>query len=290
MKVLVTGATGFTGSHVVPLLLERGHDLRCLVRESSNRSGMAAPEVEWVVGDLGDFRSLCTALAGVDALVNVASLGLGHAPNIIDALQAASVDRAVFVSTTAVFTKLNAQSKAVRLAAEDTIRQCLVAYTILRPTMIYGSSRDRNICRLIRYIRRWPVLPVAGSGEYLQQPVYVGDVAWAIARALTSAVTVGRSYNIPGGTVLSYNQVVDTVSALQGRRVAKLHIPRRPAVGGLSLLERLIRRLPIRSEQLLRLNEHKVFDYSAAAKDFGYAPRSFEAGIRLELKDMFGDD
>ena len=89
-------------------------------------------------------------------------------------------------------------------------------YTILRPTMIYGTSRDRKMCRLIRYLARWSVLPVIGIGEHLQQPVYVADVAAAVLQAIESAATIGRAYNLSGGTVLTFNKVVDTPSCLAG--------------------------------------------------------------------------
>ena len=148
MKVLVTGATGFTGSYVIPVLLEHGIQVRCYVRSSSNRGFLPASSVEWAVGDIGDEQSLSEALEGVDAFVNIASLGVGHAETIVNT-SAKQVKRAIYVSTTALFTTLPAKSKLVRLAAEDTITKSALDYTILRPTMIYGSSRDRNICRLI---------------------------------------------------------------------------------------------------------------------------------------------
>src|ERR1700716_3066834 len=98
--------------------------------------------------------------------------------------------------STAVNTSLNAPSKSIRLAAEATIRGSGLAYTILRPTMIFGSSRDRNICRLVRYLNRWPVIPIFGDGEHLQQPVYVADLASAICQSLESETAIGQTYNI----------------------------------------------------------------------------------------------
>ena len=72
---------------------------------------------------------------------------------------------------------MNAKSKKVRLAAENTIETSGLKYTILRPTMIYGSPRDRNMWRLIRFMRYSPIVPIFGDGNYLQQPIFVGDVA-----------------------------------------------------------------------------------------------------------------
>ena len=142
------------------------------------------------------------------------------------------------------------------------------------------------MCRLIGYIRRWPVILIFGSGEHLQQPVYVGDVALAVMHALESPKTIGKRYNVSGFAPLTFNQVLDTISGLIGRKVRKLHLPASPVVGALSILERLPFRLPIKAEQVLRLNENKAFDYFEAAEDFGYRPRSLAEGITLELQEM----
>jgi nucleoside-diphosphate-sugar epimerase len=286
MKVFVTGGTGFTGSHVLPLLLKNGFEVRCLYRPTSDRDVLlrTQPEIEWALGDVSDPRALATAMQGTDALVNIASLGFGHADSIISAAKEAGIQRTIFVSTTAIFTQLNAGSKTVRLAAEHAIESSGLQYTILRPTMIYGSPRDRNMWRLIRFMRYSPVVPVFGDGNYLQQPIFVGDVAQAILGCLCSDQTVGKSYNIAGKTPLTYNQVIDTIAEQMNKRVWKVHFPSLPVVCLLKFLEKLHIPFPLKAEQVLRLNENKDFSYEEAENDFKFSPSSFEEGIRLELK------
>jgi len=282
MKVFVTGATGFTGSCVVPLLLKNGFEVRCLYRASSDRSPLNGLEVEWALGDVSDTASLTSAMQGMDALVNIASLGFGHADSIIRAAKDAGIKRAVFISTTAIFTQLNASSKKVRVAAELAIETSGLKYTILRPTMIYGSSRDRNMWRLIKFMRLSPIIPIFGDGKYLQQPIYVDDVAAAVLGCLKSDVTIGKSYNIAGKHALTYNEVIDTLAKAMNKRVWKLHIPSKPVVGTLKLFEKIRIPFPIKAEQVLRLNENKDFSYAEAQKDFGFSPLSFEEGIGIE--------
>jgi len=181
---------------------------------------------------------------------------------------------------------LNAGSKSVRLAAEDAIHSSGLDFTILRPTMIYGSPRDRNMWRLIRLLRISPVMPIFGDGQSLQQPIFVDDVAQAVLRALQTDATIGKSYNIAGKSPLTYNQVIDTVAASLGKRIWKLHLPYMPIVRTLQFIERLRIRLPIKAEQVLRLNENKDFSYAEAQRDFGFSPRSFEEGIGLEVAEV----
>ena len=286
MKVFVTGGTGFTGSCVLPLLLKNGYEVRCLYRSGSDRSALLRlqPAIEWALGDLSDPQALSASMQGTDSLVNIASLGFGHADSILRAAKDVQIQRAVFVSTTAIFTQLNAKSKQVRLAAESAIETSGLKYTILRPTMIYGSPRDRNMWRLIRLMRDSPVVPVFGDGNYLQQPIYVGDVAQAIVGCLCNDQAVGKSYNIAGKAPLTYNQVIDTIAGLMNKRIWKAHIPSTPVVGLLKFFERLHIPLPVKAEQVLRLNENKNFNYEEAERDFGFRPSSFEEGIKWELE------
>src|SRR5215207_3976544 len=284
MRVFVTGATGFTGSRVVPLLLKSGYEICCLYRASSDRSLLSDPKIEWALGDISDSQPLTTAMQGANALVNIASLGFGHADSIISAAKIAGIQRAIFISTTAIFTQLNAPSKKTRMAAELAIKTSGLKYTILRPTMIYGSDRDRNMWRLICFMRYSPIVPIFGDGKYLQQPIYVDDVAQAVVSCLSNDNTIGKSYNIAGKHPLTYNEVIDTIARQLNKRVWKFHVPSKPIVSLLRLFEKVHIPFPIKAEQVLRLNENKDFSYAEAQRNFGFSPLSFEEGIKLELK------
>lgn len=285
MKILVTGATGFTGERVLPLLEGKG-EIRCFVRPNSNVQKIEELGYELAYGDLDDLISLKMAMSGCNVLINIASIGFGHAPSVVKAAEKTAIKRAIFISTTALFTQLNANSKTERQQAEDCIKASQLDWTILRPTMIYGSPRDRNMCRLARYLKRWPGIPVFGNGEFLQQPVYVDDVAAAVVDAVSTAQTIGKAYNIPGAEAITFNKGIDIVCSLLNRRVIKIHLPVSPAILILQLFEHTGLPMPLKAEQILRLNEHKAFDFGDAQRDFGYCPRSFSEGILLELKEM----
>ena len=145
--------------------------------------------------------------------------------------------------------------------------------------------------RLVRWLDRWPVLPVFGNGNSLQQPVHVSDVAWAVVQALEEIATIGRQFNISGAAPLTYNDVARLTAQALGRRVQRFHIPAQPIVTALKATERLGITLPIKAEQVLRLNEDKAFSHTEAADVFGYSPVGFDQGIRQEV-ELFrsGDD
>jgi len=286
MKVLVTGATGFTGRHTVPKLVQEGYDVFCFVRKSSDLSCLPLEDVNLIQGNLDDKESLIQALEGVDILVNIASLGFGHAPNIVDAAVKEEINRAIFFSTTSIFTTLDPESKEIRLRAEKRIRNSNLKYTILRPTMIYGTPRDRNISRFIRFVHKFPVFPIFGSGDYSLQPVHVDDVGEAVVNSLRSPVTIGKAYNISGGSVLTLVELVDEIANLLKKSVHKVHLPAKPFITFLKGLEIFSLPLPITSEQIQRFNEDKVFDHGRAKSDFDFSPRAFRVGLKDEIRSM----
>jgi uncharacterized protein YbjT (DUF2867 family) len=241
-------------------------------------------EAEVRSGDLGDAASLDRWLDGCASLVYCASMGFGHVPAVVAACERAGIRRAVFVSTTAIFTRLPAPSKSVRVAAEDAVTRSRLRWTIVRPTMIYGAPGDRNVERLLRFLRRSPVVPVPGSGRSLVQPVHVDDLAGAIVAAWASPAAEGRTYDLSGATPFPLDTMLDLAGAACGRRVRKVHLPLGSVAGTLGLLESLGARLPVRREQVLRLAEDKAFPHDAARRDLAFAPRPFEVGVREEAR------
>lgn len=283
-KVHITGGSGFLGRHVIPLLIARGHTVSALARSESAAESLSGLGATPVVGDLDDPVSIDQAFAdsGADALVNLASLGFGHAPTIVAAAEDAGIKRAVFVSTTAIFTNLNAGSKEMRQGAEAVIEASALGWTIIRPTMIYGTPRDRNMVRLLRLLRRTPFVPVPGGGNRLQQPVHVEDLAQAVVAVLDAPLSTGQAYDVAGPEALTFTQLIDQAGNAVGRHTRPVPVPLGPAVAAVRLYERMAPRPRLTAEQLERLAEDKVFDISAARRDLAFEPRPFAEGIRQE--------
>ncbi len=258
--------------------------MSALVRSDGARSRVEELGAEPIGGDLDDPASLDAAFAAseADALVNLASLGFGHAPMIVAAAEEAGICRAVFISTTAIFTSLDARSKAVRVAAEESIRSSTLEWTILRPTMIYGTPEDRNMARLVRLLGRTPVVPLPGGGERFQQPVHVDDLADTVVATLDRPVSIGRAYDVAGPEPLTLREVIEETAAAVGRSVRCVAVPLAPLVAAALVYERFSRNPRLRAEQLERLAEDKTFDIGPARADLGFDPRSFAAGIREE--------
>jgi nucleoside-diphosphate-sugar epimerase len=288
MNVHITGGTGFLGGFVVKRLLERDHRVTVLVR--SDLSARVATELGAtpVQGNLDNPPSVVAAFSEVvpDVLVNVASLGFGHAPAIIESAESVGIERALFVSTTSIFTELEPASKETRLLAEQLIQTSNLKWTIVRPTMIYGAPGDRNMARLLRFAKRSALIPLPGGGKGLQQPVHVEDLARVIVRATESSEAVMKIYDVAGPEPLSLRDVVVEAAGAVGRTPRFVPVPMWPLQAGMRLIEHTGVRAPVSAEQMSRLAEHKVFDISAARRDLDFRPRSFRDGIRDEAAQL----
>jgi nucleoside-diphosphate-sugar epimerase len=188
----------------------------------------------------------------------------------------------VVVSSTSAHSAYEFRS-GLYLRMEELVRESGLDYTIVRPTMIYGSELDKNMHRLLRSLDRSPVFPVFGSGENLWQPVYHEDCAEGVYEALVRPAAVGHSYDLPGSEPLTYLELVRTAAYSLGRKPRIVRLPLEPVRLALATAERLRLPLPIGSEQVLRLREDKAYPYDKAKRELGYAPRTFREGIALEV-------
>lgn len=292
INVLITGATGFTGSFIVKefQVFSEIYSVHILARSKEKVVSLGLDKYPIIVhyGCFEDGESFQNACKQIDIFVNAASLGFGHAPAIINILKKTGIKRAIFISTTGIFTNLNSSSKRIRLEAESLIENSKFDYTIVRPTMIFGTQQDRNICRLIRYIKKWPIIPVAGPGTYLMQPVYVSDLAKAIVTIAGQQSTINKTYTISGKDVVSYNQLICLIAGILNKNIFIIHFPLQVLTIIFSMYEKLVKNPKIKVEQLLRLNENKIFSYCEAESDFGYKPTPIKQVIFQEIQEMAG--
>jgi uncharacterized protein YbjT (DUF2867 family) len=292
MRLLVTGGSGFVGQRVVAAAVERGDKVIGLARSPRAAARLAGLGAAVVDGDLDDPAATreAFATAGADALLNLASLDFGHAGTVIEAAHAARLRRAVFVSTATAITTLDAPSRRIGLDAEAAIEASGLDWTIIRPTMIYGGPDDRNMCRLLGWLRRCPVVPLPGGGRALHQPVHVDDLAGLLLRAVTAEAAIGSRYDAAGPCPLPLREIVREAAGALGRPVVGVPVPLIGAARLAATAGRLTATLPERrrprlvtAAQVARLAEDKAFPIDAAVRDLGFAPRSFAAGIRAQV-------
>ena len=281
MKVLLTGGTGLLGGGLLNLFVTEGYEVRCLVRRESPNTARLDPErVEIIHGDAGEEDSLARALKGTDALLHVA--GIEYTPQALSAVRRTRVQRLVVVGSTSVHSAYEHRS-GWRRTMEALVRESGLDWTIVRPTMIYGSELDKNMHKLLRFLDRSSVYPMFGPGTNLWQPVYYKDLARGTLTALEKTTAVHQSYDLPGAEPLMYLDLVKTAARALGKEPRIVNLPLEPVRRALRLAELARIPLPVESEQVMRLREDKAYPYEKARRDLGYAPRAFAEGITFEV-------
>ena len=274
--ILVTGATGYTGRFLMQHLLRTGRPLRCLVRPTTELAQLQKWGVEIWTGDLAKPQEVRGAFAGVKQVIHLAHIR--YTPTLVECL-GDSVEQAVLVSSLRRFSQISSASVDEVIEAEKYAVQRGIRCTILRPSMIYGPGDDRNISRLAALLQRYPWIPVFGSGKYLQQPVYVEDVAESILAALQRPQAIGKSYALAGPEALSYNRLIDLVGAAIGVKPVKIHLPVGLSLAGLWCLQKFGVCVGVDMEQIRRLQEDKSFSIAEAQADLSFRPVNFEEGL-----------
>ena len=275
--VLVLGATSLIGRFVMPRLEAAGVPYYAL-----SRAAPCGPN--WIQGDLSD-HALSERLP-LDCHTVLSLSPIWHLPQALQGLN--GMRRLVAFSSTSVFTKAASpdryeQEVVKRLAGgEMGVRGFCetqgVAWTILRPTLIYAEGQDQNVTRLARLIRRIGMLPLSGRGQGLRQPVHADDLAAAAIAAAASPAAEGKAYDLPGGETLTYRRMAERVFEGLGRRPLILPTPEPLWRLAFAIARPL---LPGATAQMgSRMSADLTFDGAAAATDFGWRPRPFRPDFK----------
>jgi nucleoside-diphosphate-sugar epimerase len=274
-KSLILGATGLVGGYIVERLVHAGERPLALSRSPQSKSG-----IDWFRGDLAKpdtlkFPPFATLYCTADAILLAAVL-----PHLFNP----SLRRAVVFSSTSVITKLDSEVAAEREKLKDladaeqriaaACERNNVAWTILRPTLIYAEGRDTNITPLSRLIRRFGFMPLVGGAAGLRQPVHAEDLAIGAIAAGLSPAAANKFYSLPGGETLSYREMIGRI--FDGLRKPRRLVPIPVLVwrAGFLLAKPLF---PTANVAMgTRMMKDMIFDAAPAMEDFGWNPRGFK--------------
>lgn len=308
-RILVTGATGFVGRALVPLLRTCGHTVRAAVRRPDAVLPVGVEAV--LVGEIGSLTDWRAALDGIEAVVHLAGLAhnryrredfpdqrhafteinLGGTRRLAEAAAAAGIRRMVYVSslkavceggdaalvTGATPARPGSDYGRSKLMAEDALAEVAAGSdleaVVLRPPLVYGPGVSANFAQLLDLCRRGVPLPLA-SIRNQRSFLFVGNLADAIVRCLDHPGAVGGRFLLHDGTPLSTPDLLRRTAAALGRPARLLPVPV-PVLDGLA---RLVGRLPAAR----RLTGSLAVDDAALREAIGWTPPfTTEDGLRI---------
>ncbi len=311
MRAMVTGATGFVGSHLVEALRQRGDDVTAVARSSRKAQPLTALGVSVVPGDLHDAAALQRAVEGQDVVYHVAGLVAARneaeflranregTENVVAAVGRAGVTRLVFVSSLAAAgpaprgaplsgdeppAPVTAYGRS-KLAAEQAVRRSGLSWSIVRPPIVYGP-RDREILKVFR-LARLRIAPVFGDGAQELVAVHAGDLARALISVASSPSTIARTYTACHPEVFTSSQFGLAVAAAMGRSAAIIRIPQPVGRLVLSLTEAAARLA--RQPTILTTDKANEFFQPAWTGNSGPLTRDTGWHARYDLKRGLAD-
>ena len=313
-RLWLTGGGGFIGRHVLHRLLSADSiaptnqavtssparpTVYCLVLHPDHLAAapgkLSPPDgVVRVRGDLldpADLAAIDRCAHDAQAVIHLVGIIAPHGRQtyqrvhvegtrvVVEAMKRAGVRRLIHVSALGAHPDSPAEYLRTKAAGEQIVRESGLDWTILRPSLVHGP--DGDFLRLLAGFARGPLpMPLLGTGEARLQPIWVEDVARAVVAALDRPATIGRSIDLVGPTVLTWNQMYDTVAdTLLNRSKAKAHIPVWLATIAAGLFRLLPVPGPFNHDQVLMAQLDNIADASDMERQLGFRPADFAATL-----------
>jgi uncharacterized protein YbjT (DUF2867 family) len=301
LKLLVTGGTGFVGTHVVNALARRGHTVAVLARDIRSARNRYNRPVEAVAGNVLDPASLARAVAGRDAVVHL--VGIIHeageqtfermhheaVQNVLGAMSTAGVRRLIHMSAMGTSDDSPSEYGRTKAAGQQAVASSNLDWTILRPSIIFGPG-DGFVSLLAPIVRHNPgFIPVIGPGTTRFMPISIYDVARVFGDALDNPKTAGQKFELGGPQTLTLNEIYREIASAVGKPGKPLlHLPLWWGRFVAARFEGAFRRgwiesPPVTRDQLRSLSRDNVGDLTATHAVFVGPWREFGPGIREYL-------
>ncbi len=288
-RIFVTGAAGFVGSHLVPALLDAGFEVTALIR-LKKESKTLPDNVQIIVADLSETEQWQKELKGQDILVHLAAEisskdssmfeknNVVATANLIKAAQKAKIKKIIHFSSAAVTSirkDFYAQSKEDQ---EKIIVDSKINYLILRPSMIYGPGDNKNIGWLINIVKRFPVIPLPGGGNFGRQPIFVDDIVKIVLKLIESNYH-NKIFEIHGYEFVSMSKMVRVIVKRLKTPKLILSTPIFYLLAFFWLSEKILSNPKFTTDQIKSLISGEKFKGDDWAKIFAIIPTKFKQGI-----------
>lgn len=268
INILVTGGTGFVGSYLIKKIMGK-YKTRIFSRKNGE--------------DLKNYGDIDKAVRGIDIVIHLAYSqnypeNVVMAENLIKACIKHRIKKIILLSSMSAKRKYPDDYGRNKLKIENMTIKSKLNYTILRPSIIYGKG-SKSFDFIIQKMNKIPFfVPIIGTGYYKLAPVYVEDVVEAIERCIENKKTDRKDYDLPGGSLIYFVNLIDILKRNLGINKKNIYLP-------IFLCNIIAALFPgiISRENIINLTEHSLADISEAKKDFDYKPINFGGGLKNGL-------
>ena len=287
MRAAVVGASGFVGSHLVPHLVEHGHQVIAISRHGRRLPGWG-DEVEARAADVTR-DDIGAALAGADAAVHLVAIpretggrrfdevNVHGTQRVVEAAERIGLKGLVHLSVMGVTDDPKLRYLFSKWRGEEAVRSSSLEWVVLRPSLMFGTGD--GFFNLVKTTLRWwspGIVAIPGDGGTVFQPLSVDDLAIAVERSLTDAGRDGSIYELGGPQWVTYREIVDAVMAATGMRRLKFGVPI-PLISALTAVtDRILPIFPVSHDQIGSMSRPNFTDLDAFERAFGMKPRPMD--------------
>ena len=274
-NVFIVGATNQIGYFLLPMLKDK-YNVFALSRKKYDDN-----KINWIKSDIKELDEETIDSFKINILIYIGSMEyLGEFLN-----KFRNLNRLVLFSSTSAITKKNSSvdnekklSKTLLFGEENAKKWCShnqVNITILRPTLIYGINKDKNVAVITNFIKKFKFFPLLSHGRGLRIPVHAFDLAKATFKIIDNSKTYGKTYSLTGGETLTYREMVERIFLSLNKKPIIVNIPESLFKILLTMIKVIPKYRYLSTGMADRMNQDLCFDIEEARKDFDYSPSSF---------------
>ena len=284
--ILVTGANGVVGTPLCEDLLNRNiHHIKISRFNPDSNKSIIKWDLDKPIND-----QIKKQLTSVATIIHCAPIWL--LPKHLIDLNECGITRAIVFSSTSVVSKTKSSNlqeqhlvELLSTSENELFSLCIkdgIALTILRPSMIYGYTRDQNVMKIAGFIKRFGFIFLVGEAKGLRQPIHASDLVDVAINILGDKETYGKTYNIAGGEIITYREMVERIFIGLHRKVKIISLPLFLYRFALLIAARLTK-FSFTPEMANRMNQDLNYDTSDAKNDFSFEPQKFLTSPERDL-------
>ncbi|MDP8263279.1 MAG: NAD-dependent epimerase/dehydratase family protein [Candidatus Ancaeobacter aquaticus] len=299
--ILVTGATGYIGSHLVLSLRQDGQSVLCLVRKNTPQESidfLKSHGAEIIQGDLLNLDPLIDQVQGkVKKVVHLVGSIVASKQESFETVHKKKTKALIslcqkigakkIVLLTAVGASPDAESDYLKtkFMAEEEVRNSGIPYVVLRASLVFGNDggmrNSKMLIKLSRLVQRTPFVPFIGTGQSLVQPVYIGDLIICLKKSVLDDTVKDKTFEIAGPEKMSFNQMIQKIADYYDVRRIIVHIPTTIMIPIATLLEKIIPAPAVSCDQIKLLKKDNVCDTKLMEETFPVNMIKFEDGFKI---------